>query len=48
MQKFREMIRVDSLSQAELIVKNAMKSQNMHGKAAEIISAAMEKIINQD
>lgn len=47
MAKLREMIKLDSLSQAELIVKHAMKNQDMHAKAVEIITAAMEKIISQ-
>ena len=42
------MIKLDSLSQAELIVKSAMKSQNLHSKAQEIICNAMSKIMNQE
>ena len=37
MEKFRNMIKLDSLTQDELYVKNAMKSQQMHEKAVEII-----------
>lgn len=46
MEKFKKMITLDSLTQDELFLKNAMKSQQMHTKAIEIISEAMNKIIN--
>lgn len=39
------MIKLDSLTQAELYVKNAMRSQEMHQKGMEIISDAMMKIM---
>ena len=45
MLKFKEMIKLESLTQAELFVKNAMKNQEMHQKGVEIISDAMIKII---
>ena len=37
MAKFKQMIQLNSLTQDELYVKNAMKSQHMHSKAVEII-----------
>lgn len=46
--KFKEMIKLDSLTQAERIVKTAMKSQDMHRKAIDIITSAMDKIMNQE
>ena len=46
MEKFKKMISLNSLTQDELFLKNAMKSQTMHSKAIEIISDAMNKIIN--
>ena len=39
---------MDSLTQAELIVKTAMKSQDMHKKGIDIITSAMDKIIHQE
>ena len=48
MDKFKRMIQLNSLTQDELYVKNAMKSQQMHERAVEIISEAMSKIISQD
>ena len=45
MAKFKEMIKLDSLTQSELYVKNAMKSQEMHQKGIEIISNAMSTIM---
>ena len=48
MTKFKEMIKLDSLTQAERIVKTAMKSQDMHRKAIDIITSAMDKIMNQE
>ena len=48
MKKFKETITLDSLTQAELLVKTAMKSQDMHEKAVDIIASAMDKIMNQE
>ena len=48
MQKFKDMIKLDSITQDELYIKNAMKSQQMHQKAIEIIQDAMFKIMNSE
>ena len=47
MEKFKAMIKLDSLTQSELYIKNAMKSQQMHQKGVEIITETMKKIISQ-
>ena len=41
MEKFKAMIQLNSLTQDELYIKNAMKSQDMHKAAIEIITEAM-------
>jgi len=46
MEKFKTMIKLSSLTQDELYIKNAMKSQEMHAAAIEIITETMNKIIN--
>ena len=46
MAKFRENLKVESLTQAEILVKSAMKNHEMHEKAVNIITAAMDKIMN--
>ena len=48
MAKFRENLKVESLTQAEILVKSAMKNHEMHEKAVNIITAAMDKIMNQE
>lgn len=48
MKKFKEMIKMDSLTQAELFVKNGMKNQEMHQKGIDIITDAMVKIMQAD
>ena len=45
MEKFTNMIKLESLTQDELYVKNAMKSNQMHSRAIEIIQDAMHKIM---
>lgn len=45
MEKFKSMIKLDSLTQSELYVKNAMKSQEMHEKGVQIIMDTMTKLI---
>jgi len=47
MEKFKTMIKLNSLTQSELYIKNAMKNQHMHTKAIEIISETMTKIISK-
>ena len=48
MNKFRDMIKLDSITMDELYVKNAMKSQTMHAKAVSIVQEAMFKLINSE
>ena len=45
MEKFRAMIQLNSLTQDELYIKNAMKSQEMHSAAVEIITDTMHKLV---
>ena len=48
MEKFKAMIQLNSLTQDELYIKNAMKSQEMHQAAVEIITETMNKLITDD
>ena len=48
MEKFAAMIKLNSLTQDELYVKNAMKSQEMHAAAVEIITETMNNLIAMD
>ena len=48
MEKFKQMIKLDSITQEELYVKNSMQSRDLHTKAVEIIQEAMMKIINHE
>jgi hypothetical protein len=45
MEKFKTMIKLGSLTQSELYIKNSMKNQHMHTRAIEIITDVMTKII---
>ena len=48
MEKFKAMIQLNSLTQDELYIKNAMKSQEMHQAAVEIITETMNKLVTDD
>ena len=46
MKAFEQMIKLDSLTQDEIYLRNAMKTKAMHEKAIEIIQEEMHKIID--
>lgn len=46
MEKFKATVKLNSMTQSELFVKNAMKNNDMHARAVEIITEHMEKILN--
>ena len=48
MAKFKEMIKLDSLTQAEVLLKQALKNQDMHKKALHIITTAMDRIMKSN
>ena len=48
MKNFAQMIKLDSLTQDEIYLRNAMKSKRTHEKAVEIIQDEMHKLIDQE
>ena len=48
MAAFVEMIKLNSLTQDEIYLRNAMKTKSMHEKAIEIIQDEMHKLVEQD
>ena len=48
MKAFEEMIKLNSLTQDEIYLRNAMKTKSMHEKAIEIIQDEMHKLVEQD